>query len=123
MSCGTIAFVAPSRDMCGWSMHMKVQRVIRHVRSHKKFAKRKQAHVGMCGWSMHSNRSLNAYRRHKQAKKREYGQRVRDIERSVFTPLVLSTNGGMGKETSTFYKRLTDMIAQKRQRPYPMVMG
>ena len=33
-----------------------------------------------------------------QAKKREYGQRVRDIERGVFTPLVLSTNGGMGKK-------------------------
>ena len=70
-----------------------------------------------------SNRSLDAYRRHEQAKKREYGQRVRDIERGVFTPLVLSTNGGMGKEATTFYKRLADMIAQKRQHPYSMVMG
>ena len=29
----------------------------------------------------------------------------------------------MGKEATTFYKRLADMIAQKRQHPYPMVMG
>ena len=70
-----------------------------------------------------SNRSVDAYRRHKQAKKREYGQRVRDIERGVFTPLVLSTNGGIGKEATIFYKRLADMIAQKRQLSYPMVMG
>ena len=58
-----------------------------------------------------SNHSTDAYRRHEQAKKREYGQRVREVERGVFTPLVLSTNGGMGKEATTFYKRLADMIA------------
>ena len=77
-----------------------------------------------------SNRSTDAYRRHKQAKKGVYGQRVREIEHGVFTPLVLSTNGGMGKEAVTFYKQLVDIIAQKRQHPsisrqhpYPMVMG
>ena len=70
-----------------------------------------------------SNRSTDAYKRHEQAKKREYGQRVREIECGVFTPLVFSTNGGMGKEATTFYKRLADMIAQKRQHHYPMVMG
>ncbi len=70
-----------------------------------------------------SNRSGDAYRRHEQAKKREYGQRVREIERGVFTPLVLSTWGGMGKEAATFYKRLADLIASKRQNPYPAVMG
>ena len=42
---------------------------------------------------------------------------------TVYMSLVLSTNGGMGKEATTFYKRLADMIAQKRQHPYPMVMG
>ena len=67
--------------------------------------------------------SGDAYKRHEQTKKREYGQRVRDIERGVFTPLVLSTNGGMGQEASTFYKCLADMIAQKRKHIYPMVMG
>ena len=70
-----------------------------------------------------SNHSTDAYRRHEQAKKREYGQRVREVERGVFTPLVLSTNGGMGKEATTFYKQLADMIAQKRQHHYSMVMG
>ena len=31
-----------------------------------------------------------AFRRHEQAKKREYGERVREVEHGVFTPLVLS---------------------------------
>ena len=70
-----------------------------------------------------SNRSVDAYRRHEQAKKRQYGQRVHDIERGVFTPLVLLNNRGMGKEATIFYKRLADMIAQKSQLSYPMVMG
>ncbi len=49
-----------------------------------------------------SNGSTDAYRRDEMAKKREYGQRVREVELGVFTPLVLSTNGGMGKEAATF---------------------
>ena len=52
----------------------------------------------------------------------KYGQRVREVERGVFTPLVFSTNGEMGKEATTFYRRLADMIAQKRQYPYSVVM-
>ena len=73
-----------------------------------------------------SNRSTNAtsvYRRHEQAKKREYRQRIREVERGVFTPLVLSTNGGMGREASTFYKRLADLLSQRRQQTYSTVMG
>ena len=73
-----------------------------------------------------TNRSTDtssAYRRHEQAKKWEYGQHVREVEHGVFTPLVLSTTGGMGREATTFYKRLADMISQKRQHPYPTVMG
>ncbi len=75
-----------------------------------------------------SNRSTNissAYRKHELLKKREYGQRVRDLERGVFTPIVLTTTGGfyMGHETTTFYKRLADMIARKQYKPYSTVMG
>ena len=73
-----------------------------------------------------SNRSTttsSAYRRHEQAKKREYGQRIREVEHGVFTPLVFSSTGGMGREAATFYKRLANMISQKQQHPYPTVMG
>ncbi len=70
------------------------------------------------------NRSGDAYRRHEQAKKkREYGQRVREIERGVFThaPLDLSTWGRMGKEAAqqpSTNSSIADMIAWKRQNPY-----
>ena len=39
-----------------------------------------------------------AYRKHETTKKREDAERVREVERAVFTPLVLSTTGGMGHE-------------------------
>ena len=52
-----------------------------------------------------------AYKKHEDIKKRAYGQRVRDVEHGIFTPLVFSTTGGMGQEATTFYKRLADMLA------------
>ena len=39
-------------------------------------------------------------------KKRTYEQQVREGKHSSFTPLVLSSCGGMGNEATTFFKRL-----------------
>ena len=58
-----------------------------------------------------------------QVKTLEYGQQVQEIERGVFTPLVLYTTGDMGKKATTFYKQLADMIASKCQHSYSVVMG
>ena len=58
-----------------------------------------------------------------QAKKREYGERIRNVEHGVFTPLILSTTGGMGREAETFYKCLADMISNKRQQKYSTTIG
>ena len=50
-----------------------------------------------------SSRSLSAaYKKHEDEKKRTYGQRILEIEHSVFTPLILSASGGMGREAQTF---------------------
>ena len=76
--------------------------------------------------SAQSNRhgSLAAvYRRHELEKKRQYEQWVRDIERATFTPLVMSTTGGMGKAASTFYKRLASMLSEKRDVSYGKTMN
>ena len=54
------------------------------------------------------------YRRHEQAKKREYGDRIREIENGSFTPLVFATTGGMGREATMFYRRLADQVSDKR---------
>ncbi len=63
------------------------------------------------------------YRRHEQEKKREYDQRVREIEHSTFTPLVLSVSGGMGRSATTFYKRLAGMICEKKDTSYSKTIG
>jgi len=49
---------------------------------------------------------VSIYRRHELQKKREYGDRICEVESASFTPLVFSTTGGMGRETLTFYRRL-----------------
>ena len=65
------------------------------------------------------NQSIpTAYRRQEQTKKREYGDRIHQIEMASFTPLVFSTTGGMGREATAFYKRLADLISNKRNTTY-----
>ena len=63
------------------------------------------------------------YKQHESAKKREYNQRVQNVEHGVFTPLVFTTTGSMGSEGTTFYKRLADMLSHKQEKPYSVVMG
>ena len=53
----------------------------------------------------------STYKRHEDAKKREYGHRVRDIEHGVFTPLVFTSTGSMGWEATVFYRCLADLLA------------
>ena len=76
--------------------------------------------------SARSNRQAplqSVYRRHELEKKRQYEQRIREVEHATFTPLVLSSTGGMGKAASVFYKRLASMISEKRDVPYSKTIG
>ena len=50
--------------------------------------------------------------------KREYGQLVREVEHGVFTPLVLTSTGGMGREATIFYKRLADLLCSHWDHSY-----
>ena len=60
------------------------------------------------------NTSLHqCYRRNEQEKKREYEQRVREIEHDSFASLVFSTSGGMGNTATIVYKRLASLHAKK----------
>ena len=65
-----------------------------------------------------SNRRPRCYRKHKLEKKRHYEQRVREVEHSSFTPLVLSATGSMANEATVFYKRLASCLATKWDQPY-----
>ena len=57
------------------------------------------------------------YLKNEDEKKKNYNERVLQVENGTFTPLVFSTHGGMGRECKTFYQRLTEMIAEKRDIP------
>ena len=58
------------------------------------------------------------YERHEREKKRSYGSRVIEIERGFFTPLVMSTSGGVGSEMMRFTKKLAEMLARKTRQTY-----
>ena len=55
-----------------------------------------------------------AHRLNENSKKREYGERVLNVEHGSFTPLVFSCLGGMSPECANFYNRLADKISEKR---------
>ena len=63
------------------------------------------------------------YRCHEQEKKREYGDRVREVEKASFTPLVFATTGGMGKEATVFYRRLADLLSRRNNMPYSTTLA
>ena len=53
-----------------------------------------------------SSSSISAtYKKHEREKKREYSAHVREIEHGSFTPLVLSSTGGMGHEAKVFFTK------------------
>ena len=57
----------------------------------------------------------NACELNANEKKRQYNQRVLNIEHGSFCPLVFTAMGGMGRECKLFYKRLAELIADSRK--------
>ena len=73
-----------------------------------------------------SNRSKplpTLYKAHEDEKKRVYNERIIEVEKATFTPLVFSTSGGTGKECSRFLKRLASLISIKRNEEYADVIS
>ena len=62
------------------------------------------------------------YKRFERGKKRQYGQRVREVELGSFTPIVFSTTGGMGTEAQTFFRRLAGQLSVKKNMPFHLTM-
>ena len=53
-----------------------------------------------------------------KAKKREYGERIGRVEDGSFTPMVMSSAGGMGPEMSIALKFLAAKVAEKEGSNY-----
>ena len=87
-------------------------------------------HLSMSGWSTHAPNQitgvlllLHVYRQHEQKKRRQYKQRVHEVEHATFTPLVMSATAGMGRAAITFYKRLASMISDKKNTDYSQMVN
>lgn len=79
---------------------------------------------------IHPNAASNAdkpiatmYATHEQEKKRKYNERVLQVEKSTFTPLVFTTTGGMGQECKRLFKRIAQLMAQKHHQNYSDVIS
>ena len=62
-------------------------------------------------------------RRHENDKRRQYEQRVIQVEHSSFVPLVFSATGGMSKSTSNFYRHLALKLSMKRDEHLSVILS
>ena len=60
---------------------------------------------------------------YEREKKRKYNDRVLQVEKGSFSPLIFSTTGGMGPESTKFHKKLAEMISDKRGEQYSHVVN
>ena len=73
--------------------------------------------------SSESQEPEKVYEHHEKAKKREYNDRVINVERATLTPLIFSTTGGWAKEATRFHKQLALLISEKRGEQYNSTMN
>ena len=60
------------------------------------------------------------YRRHEQQNKREFADRIREVEQASFTPFVFVTTGGMGR---VFYWRLASLLSRCSSNAYSRALA
>ena len=63
------------------------------------------------------------YRSQELEKMRKYNSRVITVERGSFTPLIYTTFGGWGPQTTRYHKRLAEKLARKRNEDYDLVLN
>ena len=63
------------------------------------------------------------YEENEKEKKAAYNQRIIQVEKASFTPLVFTTSGGMAPECTKFHKKIAQLISFKTKEEYPQVMN
>jgi len=72
----------------------------------------------------YANRTLTSlFKQQEKEKKKKYGERIREIERSSFTPLIFTVTGGCGKECDIALKRLASLISSRTNTPHSTIMS
>ena len=92
------------------------------IRSRGFWVRGQQAFFDIRVFDPNTKRYLNSalpqcYAQNEKEKKRQYNERVLEIEHGSFTPVVFSIYGGMSREYSTFYNRLSNLLFEKRDIP------
>ena len=62
------------------------------------------------------------YCQHEREKKRTYNDRILQVEKGSFSPLIFSTTGGMGLEATKYHKRIAEIISTKQGELYSDVI-
>eukprot|EP00923_Selenidium_pygospionis_P004428 GHVN01007124.1.p1 GENE.GHVN01007124.1~~GHVN01007124.1.p1 ORF type:complete len:991 (+),score=91.46 GHVN01007124.1:438-2975(+) len=71
----------------------------------------------------HVNKSHEStFRGQENEKKRQYAERIREVDHGSFTPLVFSSTGGSGKEASVVLSRLANLIAEREGTKYSLAI-
>ena len=73
--------------------------------------------------SYRSSKVSSLYKSFENAKKREYKQRIDEVEAAEFVPMVMSTSGGMGEAMVKALRRLASALADKTGETYSQLMG
>ena len=63
------------------------------------------------------------YNQHENNKKKQYLNRVLQVEKGSFSPLVVTTTGGMAPEAIRFLKRVSERISAMTREKYSQVMN
>ena len=63
------------------------------------------------------------YRSLENKKKAKYNERILQVEKASFVPIVGSTFGGWGDEATKYHKRIASLLADKRNEQYADVMN
>ncbi len=63
------------------------------------------------------------YLQHENIKKRDYNERVLNVEHGSFTPIVFSTTGGAGPEANRHHKRIATLMAKKKKEEYSKIIN
>ena len=72
----------------------------------------------------YSNKEIaKTYEINEKEKKKQYNERILQVEHGTFTPLVMSATGGMGRECQKFYTRLSESVAEKRGQNYSVTVS
>ena len=92
--------------------------------SARRFGPHVKRHFWILGFltKRYVNQNLNkAFETNEKEKNRKYNGIVMDVEHGSFTPIVMSALGGMGRESTKFFVRLSEIILENRHQPYSLI--